>query len=169
MSPPTSYRASRYDMMKRGVPNDYVDALLDDRYMQELIEQTNQRINSRAGKLQRYFFMQRLIFYILCVQAVVGVFVALFKTLWEPDVIFKSDVVTSACDEHPALCRCWLHRHVVGRSAQQKRGGVQERDGADRGENQPTVVSHQVPPVLAVVQAEANEAESEVERREDEG
>mmetsp|Transcript_30850 Transcript_30850/g.71657 ORF Transcript_30850/g.71657 Transcript_30850/m.71657 type:complete len:263 (+) Transcript_30850:136-924(+) len=86
-----AFRASRVEMMQSGIPIDYVDALLDDKYMADLIEQTNRRIHKRNDKLRKYFLMQKLILGFLLVQALVGCWVALYKTVLQPDVIWGSD------------------------------------------------------------------------------
>lgn len=85
-----AYRASRFQMMQEGIPEDYVDALLDEEYMERLIVATNHLNTARRTQLKRYYQMNNIIFIFLVCQSVVGVFVALYKTVLQPDQVFSS-------------------------------------------------------------------------------
>merc|ERR1712032_858985 len=76
------------EMMQKGVPEDYVDALLDDAYMERLIFATNHANAKRDRKMKRYHRLQFVIFIVLVVQAIFGVFIAVFKTVLVPEKVF---------------------------------------------------------------------------------
>jgi len=93
-----SYTASRIEMIQKGVPEDYIDTLLDDAYMERLVFATEQLASKRDRKTRRYFRLQKLIFAFLVAQAVLGVFVAVYKTLLQPDYVFGSRAVLQDVD-----------------------------------------------------------------------
>mmetsp|Transcript_10520 Transcript_10520/g.19355 ORF Transcript_10520/g.19355 Transcript_10520/m.19355 type:complete len:1392 (-) Transcript_10520:47-4222(-) len=87
----TQYTASRLEMMQMGVPEDYIDALLDEGYMERLIVANDQLNTKRRLRLQRYLGMNKIIFVFLCLQSLLGVSVALYKTILQPDILFSAE------------------------------------------------------------------------------
>jgi len=78
------YTASSVQMQQCGIPEDYVDALLDETYMNELIQHTGKLNKKRERRMERYQRLNRVIFIFLCLQAVLGIVVALYKTVLQP-------------------------------------------------------------------------------------
>jgi len=86
-----AYTASRLEMMQSGVPNDYIDALLDEEYMQKLIVSNDHLNKMRRQRLQRYLRMNNIVFYFLVCQAVLGIWVAFYKTLLQADYVYSGE------------------------------------------------------------------------------
>jgi len=86
-----AYTASRLEMMQSGVPNDYIDALLDEEYMQKLIVSNDHLSKMRKQRLQRYLWMNNIVFYFLVGQAALGIFVAFYKTILQADFIYSGE------------------------------------------------------------------------------
>lgn len=93
-----SSRPSRLDMLRRGVPEDYVDALLDESYMQQLIVATGKQHRKRQRQRDRQNRLQNVILTCLICQAVLGVWVALYKTFLQPDTIISAFVTMENID-----------------------------------------------------------------------
>mmetsp|Transcript_45459 Transcript_45459/g.106229 ORF Transcript_45459/g.106229 Transcript_45459/m.106229 type:complete len:1277 (+) Transcript_45459:2-3832(+) len=87
-----SSRPSRLDMLRRGVPEDYVDALLDENYMQQLIVATGKQHRKRQQQRDRQDRLQKVILTFLICQALIGVWVALYKTYLQPDKVISAFV-----------------------------------------------------------------------------
>jgi len=79
-------------MLMSGVPEDYIDALLDERYMEDLIAATNKQNRKREKKRNRQECLQKVILIFLICQAVLGIVVALYKTYLQPDNIISAFV-----------------------------------------------------------------------------
>lgn len=87
----SQYTASRLEMMQMGVPEDYIDALLDEGYMERLIVANDHLNKKRRLRLQRYLGMNKIILVFLVLQSLLGIFVALYKTVFQPDVLFSAE------------------------------------------------------------------------------
>ncbi|CAL1137394.1 unnamed protein product [Cladocopium goreaui] len=98
MPPPRASRPSRADMLMSGVPEDYIDALLDEKYMEDLIAATNKQNLKREKKRNREDRLQKVILVFLICQAVLGVVVALYKTYLQPDKIISAFVTMENID-----------------------------------------------------------------------
>ncbi|CAJ1433346.1 unnamed protein product [Effrenium voratum] len=85
-------RPSRAMMLQSGVPEDYVDALLDDNYMAQLIAATAKQHRKREKQRDRQARLQKVILVFLLCQAVLGVVVALYKTFLQPDKVISAFV-----------------------------------------------------------------------------
>jgi len=85
----SQYRASKFEMNRMGIPDDYIDALLDDAYMERLIVATNHINAQRGRKLRRYFRLQAIMLVALVLQALLGLFVTYYKTYGQPDYFFS--------------------------------------------------------------------------------
>eukprot|EP00439_Symbiodinium_sp_Y106_P039587 s287_g4.t2 len=85
-------------MLRRGVPEDYVDALLDESYMQQLIVATGKQNRKRQRQRDRQNRLQNVILTCLICQAVLGVWVALYKTFLQPDTIISAFVTMENID-----------------------------------------------------------------------
>ncbi|CAK9024690.1 mRNA decay activator protein ZFP36 (G0/G1 switch regulatory protein 24) (Growth factor-inducible nuclear protein NUP475) (Tristetraprolin) (Zinc finger protein 36) (Zfp-36) [Durusdinium trenchii] len=93
MAPPrASTRPSRADMLMSGVPEDYIDALLNEKYMEDLIAATNKQYQKREKKRNREDRLQKVILLFLICQAILGVAVAAYKTLLQPDKVISAFV-----------------------------------------------------------------------------
>eukprot|EP00930_Biecheleria_cincta_P069098 TRINITY_DN56883_c0_g1_i1.p1 TRINITY_DN56883_c0_g1~~TRINITY_DN56883_c0_g1_i1.p1 ORF type:complete len:1305 (-),score=246.48 TRINITY_DN56883_c0_g1_i1:164-4078(-) len=82
----------RLELVQRGVPEIYVDALLDPAYMERLIVATAKQNNKRQKNLNRYYRLNMVIFVFLIFQAILGVWVALYKTYLQPEKIISGAV-----------------------------------------------------------------------------
>lgn len=90
--PTASTSSARRELLQQGVPDEYVDSLLDEDYMVNLIQATNKQSASREKELQRYYLLNKIIFVVLVVQGVLGVWVAIYKTLFQPDFVYRSNL-----------------------------------------------------------------------------
>jgi hypothetical protein len=95
--PNVAYTASRYEMMQRGVPDNYIESLLDDSYMERLIHATD-AINARRKKnFNRYLQLNKIILGVLIAQSLLGIFLALAKAI-QPDKLFNIEAVIDDVD-----------------------------------------------------------------------
>merc|ERR1712087_458775 len=74
-----NYRSSRAEAINNGVPEDYVDALLDDEYMCKLLHATDHLNKKRVKKKNNYRRMNQVILICLLVQALFGIGIAILK------------------------------------------------------------------------------------------
>eukprot|EP00913_Durusdinium_trenchii_P024417 g22920.t1 len=79
-------------MLMSGVPEDYIDALLNEKYMEDLIAATNKQYQKREKKRNREDRLQKVILLFLICQAILGVAVAAYKTLLQPDKVISAFV-----------------------------------------------------------------------------
>lgn len=77
---------------------DYVEALLNDDYMVALLIAIEKKNQKRKHSFSRYMMMNRIIVIFLVVQSVVGLLVAFYKTLLQPDKIYSASVLLENVD-----------------------------------------------------------------------
>mmetsp|Transcript_54214 Transcript_54214/g.121555 ORF Transcript_54214/g.121555 Transcript_54214/m.121555 type:complete len:1321 (-) Transcript_54214:92-4054(-) len=83
------YTASNIRLQQCGVPEDYFEALMDNDYIDQLIHHTDRMNAKRDRRMDRYQRLNKLIFTFLCLQAALGIVVALYKTIFQPTKIVE--------------------------------------------------------------------------------
>lgn len=91
------YMATRAEMLHQGVPDSYIDALLDDGYMQRLVLATEALNEKRNRRLNRYLLLNKLVLGFLLAQALLGVLIAFFK-LVQPDKVYTVRPLVESVD-----------------------------------------------------------------------
>lgn len=76
--------------MRRSVPAEYHDSMLDDDYMANLVLATEKLNKKRTTQFLLYERLNRIILVTLIVQALLGIWIALWKTFLQPTKIFSA-------------------------------------------------------------------------------
>mmetsp|Transcript_73925 Transcript_73925/g.154065 ORF Transcript_73925/g.154065 Transcript_73925/m.154065 type:complete len:1560 (-) Transcript_73925:95-4774(-) len=78
--------------MAGSLPQEYHDALMDDEYMERMVVAVQKLNNKRRMAFDRFVKMNRVIFIALIIQAIFGVFLALWMTVMQPKYNFETSV-----------------------------------------------------------------------------
>lgn len=74
--------------MRKSVPEEYHDSMLDDDYMANLVIATEKLNKKRDKQFERYELLNKIILFFLILQALLGIWIALWKTILQPTKIY---------------------------------------------------------------------------------